>query len=176
MRYTFARRSCGHEAAFDLRGAEMNFNRFAALVSAVLFMLPFTSQNVFASDKDDIAATVHQFADNLDPKTIDKALATCDSSTSIIDEFPPHLWNSCGDWIKAFGEYNEKSGVTDADAKIGTPWSVDVDGDRAYVVAPATYTYKQHGKAMKEAHAVFTAALRKTDAGWRFTAWSWAKH
>lgn len=154
----------------------MNFNRFAALVSVVLFILPFTSRHVFASDKDDIVAIVHQFADNLDPKTIDKALATCDSTTSIIDEFPPHAWNSCGDWIKAFGEYNEKSGVTDADAKIGAPWSVDVDGDRAYVVAPATYTYKQHGKAMKEAHAVFTAALRKTDAGWRFTAWSWAKH
>jgi ketosteroid isomerase-like protein len=51
-----------------------------------------------------------------------------------------------------------------------------VDGDRAYVVAPATYTYKQHGKTMKEAHAVFTAALRKTDTGWRFSAWTWSKH
>jgi ketosteroid isomerase-like protein len=154
----------------------MNFNRFAAVVSAVLFVLPFTSQSVFASDKDDIVATVHQFADNLDPKTIDKALATCDSPTSIIDEFPPHTWNSCADWVKAFGEYNDKNGITDADAKIGAPWSVDVDGDRAYVVAPATYTYKQRGKAMKESHAVFTAAFKKTDGGWRITAWSWAKH
>jgi len=121
-------------------------------------------------------ATVQQFANNLDPKTIDKALATCDSSTSIIDEFPPHVWNSCAEWIKDFGEFNQRNGVTEAEAKIGAPWSVDVDGDLAYVVAPATYTYKQHGKAMKEAHAVFTAALRKTDAGWRFSAWSWARH
>jgi hypothetical protein len=150
--------------------------KFLAGVVALIVMLPFASQHVFAADKDDIVATVNQFADNLDPKTIDKALATCDSSTSIIDEFPPHVWNSCGDWIKAFGEYNEKNGVTDAVAKIGAPWSVDVDGDRAYVVAPATYTYKQHGKAMKEAHAVFTAALRKTDTGWRFSAWTWSKH
>lgn len=154
----------------------MNFNRFAAAVSVILFMLPFTSQHVFASDKDDIVATIHQFANNLDPKTIDKALATCDSTTSIIDEFPPHVWNSCGDWAKAFGEYNDKHGVTDADAKIGAPWSVDVEGDRAYAVAPATYAYKQNGKVMKELHAVFTAAFRKTDSGWRITAWSWAKH
>jgi ketosteroid isomerase-like protein len=154
----------------------MNFTRVGVLTSTILFMLPFTSQHVSASDKDDIVATLHQFADNLDPKTVDKALATCDSPTSIIDEFPPHVWNSCQDWIKDFGEFNEKNGVTDAVAKIGAPWSVDVDGDRAYVVAPATYTYKQHGKAMKEAHAVFTAALRKTDAGWRFSAWSWARH
>jgi hypothetical protein len=154
----------------------MKFARVGILISAVVFTLPFASQHVLASDKDDIVATVQQFANNLDPKTIDKALATCDSSTSIIDEFPPHVWNSCAEWIKDFGEFNQRNGVTEAAAKIGAPWSVDVDGDRAYVVAPATYTYKQHGKAMKEAHAVFTAALRKTDAGWRFSAWSWARH
>jgi ketosteroid isomerase-like protein len=153
----------------------MKFARVGILISAVVFTLPFASQHVFASDKDDIVATVQQFANNLDPKTIDKALATCDSSTSIIDEFPPHVWNSCAEWLKSFGEYNE-NGITDADAKIGAPWSVYVEGDRAYVVAPATYTYKQHGKVMKEAHAVFTAALRKTDGGWRFSAWSWARH
>src|SRR5262245_53095355 len=65
------------------------------------------------------------------------------SQTSIIDEFPPYVWSSCGDWIKAFGECNDKSGIGDADAKIGAPWSVDVEGDRAYAVCPATYTYKR---------------------------------
>jgi ketosteroid isomerase-like protein len=158
------------------REETMNFKRFAFIAAAVIFMLPCSSQNLFAADKDDIVATIHQFADNLDPKTIDKGLAACDSSTSIIDEFPPHVWNSCADWAKAFGEYNDKNAVTDADAKILAPWSVDVDGDRAYAVAPATYTYKQKGKLMKEPHAVFTAAFRKTDAGWRITAWTWSKH
>jgi ketosteroid isomerase-like protein len=154
----------------------MIFNRLACALAVAVCILPFASRSVFASDKDDIVATIHQFADNLDPKTIDKALAACDTPASVIDEFPPHVWNSCADWVKAFGEYNEKNGVTDADAKIGAPWSVDVEGDRAYAVAPASYTYKQHGKVMKELHAVFTAAFRKTDTGWRITAWSWAKH
>lgn len=157
----------------------MSFTRIAVLISAVLFTLAFSSQNVFAADKDDIVATVHQFADNLDAKTIDKALAACDSPASIIDEFPPHVWTgatACADWAKAFAEYNEKNSITDAVAKIGAPWSVDVDGDRAYVVAPATYSYKQHGKVGKELHAVFTAAFRKTDAGWRIAAWTWSKH
>jgi ketosteroid isomerase-like protein len=154
----------------------MSFKGFAVGITAAVFALTFVSPSLFAADKDDIVATIHQFADNLDPNTIDKALAACDSPASIIDEFPPHVWNSCADWAKAFGEYNEKSKVTDADAKIGAPWSVDVEGDRAYAVAPATYTYKQHGKVMRESHAVFTAAFRKTDAGWRITAWSWSKH
>ncbi|HJT72324.1 MAG TPA: nuclear transport factor 2 family protein [Terriglobales bacterium] len=155
----------------------MNFNRIAvAIAASVCMLLPLASEPAFASDKDDIVATIHQFADNLEPKTIDKALAACDSPASVIDEFPPHVWNSCADWAKAFGEYNEKNGVTDAVAKIGAPWSVDVEGDRAYAVSPATYTYKQSGKINKELHAVFTAAFRKTDAGWRITAWSWSKH
>jgi ketosteroid isomerase-like protein len=157
----------------------MNFTRVAVVVSVALIGLSFASQNLFAADKDDIVATIHQFADNLDPKTMDKALAACDSPASIIDEFPPHVWSgptACADWAKAFGEFNDKNGVTDADAKIGAPWSVDVEGDRAYAVAPATYTYKQHGKVMKESHAVFTVAFRKTDGGWRITAWSWSKH
>jgi ketosteroid isomerase-like protein len=153
----------------------MNFSRFVIVV-AVVCAVTFSSQHLFAADKDDIVATIHQFADNLDPKTMDKALAACDSPTSIIDEFPPHVWNSCADWFKAFGEYNEKNGVTPGDAKIGTPWSVDIAGDRAYVVAPATYEFKEKGKSVKELHSVFTAALRKTDAGWRITAWTWSKH
>jgi ketosteroid isomerase-like protein len=155
----------------------MKFNLIAVVVAILWF--PFTAQNLFAGDKEEIVATIHQFADNLDPKTIDKALAACDSPTSIIDEFPPHTWSgpsACADWVKAYGEYNQKNGITDADAKIGAPWSVDVDGDRAYAVCPATYTYKQHGKPMKESHPVFTAAFRKTDTGWRISAWSWAKH
>ena len=154
----------------------MKVNRVVLVVSLAVLTLPFISQNLFAAEKDDVVATIHQFADNLDPKTIDKALAACDSPASIIDEFPPHVWNSCADWAKAFGEYNDKNGVTDADAKIGAPWSVDVEGDRAYAVCPATYSYKQNGKIVKELHAVFTAAFRKTDAGWRITAWSWARH
>ena len=150
--------------------------RFLAVMAAGLCLAPFAGQHLFAADKDDIVATIHQFADNLDSKTMDKAIAACDTPTSIIDEFPPHAWQSCSEWFKAFGEYNEKSGVTPGDAKIGPPWSVDVTGDRAYFVAPATYAFKKQGKDFKELHAVFTAALRKTDAGWRITAWSWSKH
>jgi hypothetical protein len=56
----------------------MNFTRVAVLISAVVFTLPFTAPNLFVADKDDIVATIHQFADNLDPRTMDKALAACD--------------------------------------------------------------------------------------------------
>ena len=156
----------------------MNFNRFV-VVAAVVFALTLPSPHLFAADKEDVVAAIHQFADNLDPKTMDKALAACDSPTSIMDEFPPHVWNgpnACADWFKAYNEYNEKHKIVPGDDTIGTPWSVDVAGDRAYVVAPATYAYKRNGKDVKELHAVFTAALRKTGDGWKITAWTWSKH
>ena len=90
----------------------MNVNRF--VVVAAVFALSLSSQHLFAADKEDVVAAIHQFADNLDPKTMDKALAACDSPVSIIDEFPPHVWNgpkACADWFKAYNAYNEKSGV-----------------------------------------------------------------
>ena len=71
-------------------------------------------------------------------------------------------------------EYNAKSGITDADATLGTPLTVDISGDRAYFVAPMTYTYKQHGKAIKET-ASFAVALRRTQAGWLITGWAYSK-
>jgi hypothetical protein len=47
---------------------------------------------------------------------------------------------ACADWWKAFHADNEKSGIMPGPATLGTPWNVDVTGDRAYFVAPMTYT------------------------------------
>ena len=152
--------------------------------AATLFLIISAAQVVAAkppaaSAKTDVVAVVHQFFDNLDPKKVETALAACDSPVSILDEFPPHIWHgptACADWWKALLAYDEKSGITDGDAKLGPPWTVDVSGDRAYFVGPAVYTFKQHGKPVQEPHAVFTVALRRTDAGWRITSWTWSKH
>ena len=57
---------------------------------------------------------------------------------------------------------------------VGNPRHVDVTGARAYVVAPTSYTWKQHGKAQKEKNATFTVALQKGAAGWRMVGWSWS--
>jgi ketosteroid isomerase-like protein len=162
----------------------MDFKRIArgtmSIVFAVSIIITIISpQSAFATEKTDVTATVHQFFDNLGEKTLQKALAACDSPVSILDEFPPHVWDgptACADWFKGLVAYNEKSGITDGVATLGAPWTVDVTGDRAYFVAPAGYTFKQHGKPAKEARAVFTVALRKTDAGWRITGWTWSKH
>jgi ketosteroid isomerase-like protein len=132
-----------------------------------------------ASDKSDITATVHQFMDGINKGDRQTALAACAAPASIIDEFPPHEWQgatACADWANDFESYNKKSGVTDAVATLGKPKHVDITGDRAYVVVPANYTYKQNGKRVTESGSILTVALQKSAAGWRMTGWAWAKH
>ena len=45
--------------------------------------------------------------------------------------------------------------------------------DRAYAVVPATFAVTRKGKRVTQT-ATATFALRKTDAGWRITGWTWA--
>jgi ketosteroid isomerase-like protein len=131
------------------------------------------------SEKADIMATVNQFNDGMNKGDIKTALATCAAPSSIIDEFPPHEWQgatACADWANDFDAYNKKNGITDSIATLGKPRHVDVTGDRAYVVVPATYTYKQNGKPVTESGSTLTVALQKVAAGWRMTGWAWTKH
>jgi hypothetical protein len=55
-------------------------------------------------------------------------------------------------------------------------FDLDVTADRAYVVVPADYTYKQKGKAMKQTGSILTVALQKGSAGWRITGWAWSRN
>jgi hypothetical protein len=59
---------------------------------------------------------------------------------------------------------------------IGQPRHIDITADRAYVVVPANYTFKKKGKLVKETGSILTLALQRGEAGWRITAWAWAKH
>jgi hypothetical protein len=149
-----------------------HLNRLSVAAMTIICALAISAGSAFAADKDDVVAAVHQYLANLDkPETM------CDSHVSILDEFPPHEWHgptACADWWKAYNAYNEKSGITDTDGNLGTPLTVDVSEDRAYFVAPFTYTYKQHGKSIKET-ASFAVALRRTQAGWRISGWAYSK-
>lgn len=137
----------------------------------------FAADPAVATEKTDVMAPVHQFIDGFNKGDVNSALATCAEQTSIIDEFPPHEWHgagACAKWASDYDANAKKEGITDAVVTVGKPRHVDVTGDRAYVVVPAGYTFKQKGKAKKEANAVMAMSLQKTAAGWRITGFSWA--
>jgi len=68
----------------------------------------------------------------------------------------------------------KKDAITDPVVTLQKPRHVQVTGDRAYVVVPANYDYKQKGKKMSQKGSTFTVALQKGPAGWRITAWTWS--
>lgn len=132
-----------------------------------------------SGDQKAAMTVVHQFVDSFNKGDTKAAAATCTDQTSIIDEFPPHEWHgagACAKWMADYDAFGKKNGLTDGHVKLGAAKHVDVTADRAYVVVPADYTYKEKGKPVSENGALMTVALQKTAAGWRITAWSWSKN
>ncbi|HKD85474.1 MAG TPA: nuclear transport factor 2 family protein [Terriglobales bacterium] len=136
-----------------------------------------TSAWASATDQTDVMAKVNQFVEGFNKGDVKMAVGACADQTFIIDEFPPHQWQgmgACSAWATDYETDSKKNGVTDAVVTLGKPRHVDVTGDVAYVVVPASYAYKQHGKAMKEVGSTLTIVLKKGSAGWLITSWAWA--
>ncbi len=132
-----------------------------------------------ASEKTDVMAPVHQFVDGFNKGDTKSALAACADQTSIIDEFAPYEWHgaeACSTWANDYEADAKKNGTTDGVVTLGTPRHIDITADHAYIVVPVNYTFKQKGKLMKETGSTWTLVLQKGAAGWRITAWAWAKH
>jgi ketosteroid isomerase-like protein len=131
-----------------------------------------------ASERDDVMKVVRQWVDSLnkgDPKT---AIAACAEQTTILDEFPPHEWHgagTCSKWVADLTAFNKSIGLTDGIVTLQKPRRVDVTADRAYVVVPTDFRYKENGKDGAELGALFTVALQKGQAGWRITGWAWSR-
>lgn len=69
----------------------------------------------------------------------------------------------------------KQHGASDYFVRLGEPLHNNTTGDSAYLVVPATMTFKAHGRQMTQTGALFTVALRKLDEGWRITARAWTK-
>lgn len=116
---------------------------------------------------------VEKFLDGFNSGNGPALVAACAAQTGIIDDFPPHAWMSCGNWWKAFVAFSKEDGDTDPIVKIGTPARVDITGDVAYVVVPATFSYKHKGSTVTQNGSTWTLVLKNGSTGWHITAWAW---
>lgn len=132
-----------------------------------------------AQDKNAVVATVRQFVDAFNKGDTKAAVAACTDQASIIDEFPPYEWRGtggCARWANDYDADAKKNGVTGGMVILGSFRHVDVTGDRAYVVGPATYACQQRGKPVKETGSMLTVVLQKGAGGWRIAAWAWTRN
>ena len=149
-------------------------NIIIALAFTLAAMIP-----AFASEEAEVMKTVNQFVDGFNQGDLKAASAACADQMSIIDEFSPHEWHGAGaftKWVNDFDADARKNETTDGFVTLLKPRHVDVNGNHAYVVIPANYAFKKQGKAMMETGSIITIVLQKDPAGWRITAWAWAKN
>lgn len=143
-------------------------------VSAAILGLGATNVTAASAGHGPMSA-VNQFIDDFNKGDTAGAKAAHVASPSIIDEVAPHNWTGPGAfdaWAKALQADAAKNGDTDEKVTLGKPTRNQIDGDTAYVVVRATFTYTEKGKAMVEP-ASMTYALRKQAGGWKIAAWSW---
>lgn len=150
--------------------------KFLALFGS-LALLVLSSTSGAATPEEQVLVPIHAFADAFNKGDMKAAAATqLPAGVSIIDDVPPHVWigpTAFADWGKALESADQAQGKTDEHAVLGKPTKVVIGTDRAYVVTPVAYTFKQKGAPMTEsAHLVF--ALQKQTGGWLIAGWTWA--
>jgi len=126
----------------------------------------------------DPVAAVRQYIDAFNKGDPDAMAAYFAVSGSILDGMAPHLWHGASatrDWYRDVLAEGEHAGASDYFVTLGVPLHANVTGDAAYVVVPATMTFKVRGKLVTQSGAMFTTALRRVDGAWRIASWAWAK-
>ena len=148
-------------------------------IVAGLFAIALMVGSASASEKTDVMRPILQFVDSFNRGDVKTMLGGCAAQTSIIDEFPPYIWQGatgCADWSYDFNAYAKKNAITDPKLILGGKTYVDVTRDHAYVVVTAHFSFTQNEKRVTEHGSSWTVALQKVADSWRITGWAWAKH
>ena len=127
---------------------------------------------------DDPMGAVHQYIGAFNNADVTGMTAVCAAPMQILDGMSPHVWQgpaAAQDWWRDVLAEGEQLGASQYRITLGEPHHVDVAGDFAYVVAPATMTFDLRGQQITQRGSVYTVALRRVGADWRLTAWTWAK-
>ena len=149
----------------------MRFLFCAALVWCAV-ALPTSAQT-----PTELMAPIQKFIDSFNKGDTAAAAAThaAGADLTIIDEVPPYVWRGAKafqTWAADLDSDAKKNGITDPKVTLSAPVRTENNGDQAYVVVPAVYTFTQKGAAMREA-AQMTFALKKGTSGWLIHGWTW---
>jgi hypothetical protein len=129
----------------------------------------------FATDNAALAP-VHMFVGGLNKNDAKTAAAAFAANSTLTDEFAPFSWSGSDafmGWYKDFGGFAQKNSVTEPALKLVKRQVLSVEGDHAYYVASALFTFKQAGKAVTE-HGLVAFSLVKTAEGWRISSFTWS--
>ena len=142
------------------------------------FIAIMTSTTRSESDTSEAFATVRQYIDAFNKGDVTAMSSLFAPSGAILDGMAPHLWQgptAAQDWYRDVLTEGDHLGASGYVVTLGEPRHVNVTGDAAYVVVPATMTFKLRGQQVTQTGATYVVALRRLPEGWRIAAWAWAK-
>jgi ketosteroid isomerase-like protein len=124
-----------------------------------------------------LTAPIQKFLDSFNKGDAAGAAATHSATPdlTIVDEVPPYAWHGAKafqSWAAALEAHDKAKGISDQAVAIAAPTRVETDGQQAYVVVPAVYTFKEKGVAMRAASQM-TFVLQKGAGGWLIHGWTW---
>jgi len=145
-------------------------------VAAVVWLALGAPANAQTADAD-VMAPIQKFMESFNKGDVAGAAAThaAGADLTITDEVPPFLWRgpkAFQSWSADLESDSKKGGITEPKVTISAATRTEKNGDQAYVIVPAVYTFKQGGKAMRET-AQMTFVLRKDASGWLIHGWTW---
>ena len=149
------------------------------IVAIAVAAASLTATAAWASDETDVLAVVKDYNAAINKGDQKAAAADCAPQLSITDEFAPYSWqgaDAMAGWFADYATWTKQNVVTNDTVALAKPWRVEVDGDHAYAVVPAAFTYTKRGAKVVEAGAVWTFALQKTAGHWQIVSWAWSKH
>ena len=123
-----------------------------------------------------VARTIDQFSAALhadDSKTAKTFLAP---RVVILDDAAPYYWAGASafeDWQTDLAKASAARGMTEEDANLGQPTRVEVSGNHAYAILPATHSFKMKGRLMRENAQLTFILARDADSPWKITSWTW---
>jgi hypothetical protein len=147
------------------------------VAGAIFLVLALAAPSVMSAADAQLMAPIQKFIDSFNKGDSAGAAATHSGTDdlAITDEVPPFSWRGAkafSAWAADLESDSKKKGITDQMVTIRAATREETDGQQAYVVVPAVYTFKQKGVAMREA-AQMTFVLKKGAAGWLIHGWTW---
>ena len=122
-----------------------------------------------------VEATLRNFSEAFNKGDVAAAKALHVAAPTIIDEVKPYIWSGPGAfdrWLGDLAKAEAAEGKTDGQVALSAPTREEVSGERAYVVVPSTYAFKQKGATLRET-AQMTFVLAKQGSGWKIVSWTW---
>jgi len=120
-------------------------------------------------------AAIRQFVEAFNNDNVDLLHAACTDETSIVDDFPPHVWTGPGAttrWYRDMARMATQYRMSNPSVALGEPRHVTVSDQGAYVVVPIEVRWLQDGTPT-EATGFMTVGLRQVNEEWCISACAW---